>query len=523
VISGRITEGGSGRPLPRIVVTLIQVGRSKPLDIITDDDGRYAFIGIEPGKYALSAGPDRHRSTHLHQRYGADSPGLVDVGPPQPSLEVAAGQRRSGFDIALWPALAIEGRVIDPWETGMANVAVIVKRVGQGVRDAGRVSTDDRGMYRIYGLAPGRYRVCTEVEESSDAVSNVRLGNTCYPASANEAGAGEISLTSQDATGIDIRIQQVHSYSISGFVVGANSAAVDGAFVGAYPLDNRGPSASGTTRRGEFVLNGLAPGRYIVQASVTEPNPGDGFSRRAVEVGYASVDLAAGDAAGLMVALARPVDVSGRVTFEGARPPSTSRLGMVVQTVPFVGHRPFFFAGPPPFSSVGDDLLFELKRLSRLPMLVRLTRLPDGWILKSVKYDGRDITYVPTEFGSGSSAGSLELVVTNRVAEPRVRVLDQEGRTITSCQVIAVPADPARWSVTLGAVTATPAPGGLMKLSPMLPGEYIVAAIPRDESVILSNDRTRMDALAAIGSRVTLVEGDSRTFDVRLVSLPPKQ
>jgi hypothetical protein len=62
-----------------------------------------------------------------------------------------------------------------------------------------------------------------------------------------------------------------------------------------------------------------------------------------------------------------------------------------------------------------------------------------------------------------------------------------------------------------------------MKLSPMLPGEYIVAAIPRDESVILSNDRTRMDALAAIGSRVTLVEGDSRTFDVRLVSLPPKQ
>jgi hypothetical protein len=197
---------------------------------------------------------------------------------------------------------------------------------------------------------------------------------------------------------------------------------------------------------------------------------------------------------------------------------------MVVQAVPVVERLSLSISdGRPPFSPVSDDLSFELKRLYRLPRVIRMTGLPDGWVLRSVRYGERDITDVPTEFGTGSPAGRLELIVTNRVAEPAVRVLDEEGRTITSCHVVAIPADPARWRVALGWIAATPGPGGLMKLGPVLPGEYIVAAIPRDESVILFNDRTRVDALAAIGSRVALAEGDSRTFDVRLVSLPPKQ
>jgi hypothetical protein len=68
VTSGRVTERGSGRPLPRIVVTLSRTGPS-PLVAVTDDDGRYEFTGVEPGEYALSAGPDRHHSTYLQQRY----------------------------------------------------------------------------------------------------------------------------------------------------------------------------------------------------------------------------------------------------------------------------------------------------------------------------------------------------------------------------------------------------------------------------------------------------------------------
>jgi hypothetical protein len=192
VISGRVTERGSGQSLPRIVVTLTRIGSSSPQVTVTDDDGRYEFRGLERGAYALSAGPDQHRSTYLHQRYGADTPGLPEVEPPRPNLELAPGDRRSGLDIALWRALAIEGRVLDRWENGMARESVLAKRVDGRIRFAGTVSTDDRGMYRAYGLVPGRYRVCTEINQDSEAASDgVQLGNTCYPAAADEAGKGE--------------------------------------------------------------------------------------------------------------------------------------------------------------------------------------------------------------------------------------------------------------------------------------------------------------------------------------------
>jgi hypothetical protein len=107
------------------------------------------------------------------------------------------------------------------------------------------------------------------------------------------------------------------------------------------------------------------------------------------------------------------------------------------------------------------------------------------------------------------------------VAQPFVRVIDEEGLTTTSCHVIAVPADPASWRVALGSIAASPEPGGLMKLGPMLPGEYLLTAIPRTDARLLFSEPARIDTLAALSARVTIVEGDSRTFDLRLVRLPP--
>ena len=48
-ISGRVTEQGSGRPLPRIVVTVVSAAGSKRIEEVTDADGRYRFTGLEAG------------------------------------------------------------------------------------------------------------------------------------------------------------------------------------------------------------------------------------------------------------------------------------------------------------------------------------------------------------------------------------------------------------------------------------------------------------------------------------------
>jgi protocatechuate 3,4-dioxygenase beta subunit len=521
VITGRVTDRGSGRSLPRIVVTLARPNSSTLLETFTDEEGRYRFTEIEPGAYELSAGVDRHRSTYLPQRYGSDAPDLAALAPSGPNLQLKPGETRAGLDFALWRALGIEGRVLDPLETGMANVSVIVKRVTERIRPSARAYSDDRGMYRAYGLAPGRYRVCAEIEQPSDvAAETTRMGTTCYPAVVDETNAGEVVLTADDATGIDVRVQQfrTYSFSLSGTVVDASGSPVTGAFVGAYMVDADGPSVSGATQRGEFVLKGLAPRRYVVRASVGETTPSDRPANRDTQVGYAFADLSAGDTGGVLVPLSKRVDVAGKVTFEGVHA-EIRRAGMVVQTSP-VPSRVAYSDRRSPFSLVEDDLSFKLTRVYRLPLILRMMGLPDGWVLKSVLYDGRDVTNVPTDFGVRPESAQLEIILTNRAAQPLVRVLDEQGTPASSPYVVAVPTDPSRSALPFAIVTATRAEDDLMKLGPLLPGEYFVAALSRDDGLLLFSERVRLDTIATVGTRVMLTAGDTRTLDLRIVTLP---
>jgi hypothetical protein len=521
-ISGRITERGSSRPLPRILVTLLKPNSSAPFETVTDEDGRYQFTDLEPGAYALSAGLDQHRSTYLSQRYGSDEPGISDPDRARPNLQLKPGERRAAVDFALWRALAIEGRVVDPWETGMANVPVIVKRVTDRIRPSARAYSDDRGTYRVYGLIPGRYRVCVEIDNQSDlSTETTRLGPTCYPA-ADETNADEVVLTSDDATGVDIRVQQFrsHALSLSGTVVDAGGSPVSVAFVGAYPVDGDGPSAWGGARGGEFVLRGLAPRRYLVRASAGETPDDERRGNRHAQVGYASADLSAGDAGGVVVPLFEAVEVAGKVTFEGLRA-GIRQSGMVVRTSPGQQRLDSFVARPP-FSPVEDNLSFKLTRVYRLPLVVHMTGLPEGWVLKSVLVDRRDVTYVPTDLAALRDSAQLEIVLTNRVAQPLVRVLDEQGRPVSSFQVVAVSTDRSRGARPFSIVTATRAQDDLMKVGPMVPGEYFVAALSPDDASLLFRDRSRIDALASVATRVRLEEGDNRTLDLRVVSLPPR-
>ena len=519
-IAGLVTEKGSGQPLPRIVVRLGKADPTTDLETLTDADGRYEFSGLEAGDYALSAAPDRHRSTYLPQRFGEKNPTQFFAMRLPPNVEVKAGETRTSMDMALTRALAIEGRVSDPSDEPMAEVQIHVSSAGGPGSFARSASTDDLGMYRVYGLAPGRYRVCADVQGRVDpsASDTASLTRTCYPASLSVAEASDVVLTSQDASGIDVRVQRIRTHSISGMVIDSVGTPVDGAGVGAYSVDETGGSSNATTRGGEFVLEGLPPGRYIVTAGLDVFEPGDPRRRgRDPQVGYAEADVGLVDTTGIAITVSKAISVAGRVRFEGK--PRSNQLRMVVQTQPADDYMRRLRSRPL-FSPVNDDLRFELKEVFRLPLVVRVQGLPDGWVLKSVRYQGRDITHVPTEFVS-PSAGGLELLVTNRVAHPSVRVMDETGAPVTAFHVVTVPGDPARWKTGRVVVPGTPTRDGVLELGAMLPGDYLIAALPPFEYVALLRGLKRMDSLADIATRLRFDERETRTFDLRLASLPP--
>jgi hypothetical protein len=519
-ISGRVTEQRSGQPLPRIVVTLVSPDQSRT-EVVTDADGKYRFSGLKPGKYAVGAGPDEHRSTYLRQWYGEAAPADAFASPQRLKIELAASENTS-VDIPLTRALAIEGRITNPWDEPMANVEVLVSGAdGRPVYTRPGFS-DDLGAYRVYGLAPGRYRVCASVREQPEAVAQdgSRLVKTCYPAAIQEALAGDVTLTSQDHTGIDIRVQRIGSHTIAGSVLDADGVAVDGARVSAVPAEESMHPAQATTQGGAFVLKGVTPGRYVIQAAIGGARPGDpNPPLREMEVGYAPIEVSGGDVAGVAIQLSKPAKVAGRIAFAGDPAPRGDRLRLLVQTRNVeVSAR---YEWRPPFAAVNDDLTFELGGLYPQRYLIRVQGVPEGWVLSAIRYQDRDITHVPTDF-TAAARSPIQITLTNRIARPAVRVSDDQGVLLTGYGLVAVPADPATWPHGFAVVGEMPSADGVLKLGAWLPGDYVIAAVRNSDLMLLWRDRTRVTGLAAVGTRVTFQKDDARTIDLRVVTLPDK-
>lgn len=465
------------------------------------------------------AGPGELTATHLAQAYTATAP-LEFFEQPPPNLTLNAGDILRNVNFALARALAIEGRVLDPSDEPMANVAVQVLHADGTSVHTMPVESDDRGEFRVYGLAPGRYRVCAHPQSFWGRTSEDRLRfvRTCHLASISESSAADVMLDTEDATGVDIRVQRSATYSLSGSVLDAAGASADGAMIGAMRADHSA-GAHGISRSGQFLLNGLMPGRYALWASIGGPeNRRDKRPPpREREFGYEMVDIDSSGASGIVLSLSKPVKIAGRVRFDGVAKAS-GPLRMVVQTV--VSEAGLDWIDRQPFSAVDDDLNFELAGVHRLPVIVAIHGLPDGWVVRSIAFDGRDITGVATDLGA-SPKRRLEIRLTNRVARPRTRVTDASGEPVTSYTVFLLPADPARWKAAFWGAEGRPSRDGVLELGARLPGDYLVAAVRLSDGELLVRDQSRIEDLASVSRRVTLAEGDDRLLELHLTRLPP--
>ncbi len=524
-LSGRVTEQDSNRPLHRAIVSLVPSAAARELVALTDAEGRYEFAGLEPGDYGVVAGPGDLRATHLRQAFGQSTP-LDQLGiSPRSGVKLQPGERRTGVNIALARALAIEGRVLDGWDEAMAEVPIMLMRADGTPLPRGVVRSDDRGDYRLFALAPGRYRVCAVPQGSVDVSSDAsRFVRTCYPSAAVEGDAADVILTGSDASGMDIHVQRSGTFTVSGTVADAAGTIVDAPHVMTVPLDRPSGSSPSYTRgsAGTFVLRGLTPGRYLIKASVGGSDNRDDTRppAREEEVGYTSIDVGGTDVAGTIVQLSKGRTVSGRIAFEGGSPASASQLQMAVHAGVANPQLAMTMSDRPPVSAVSDKMTFELKGLYQLPLTIAVTGLPDGWVVKSVRLGGQDITGVPTDFGDSARPGLLEILATSRVARPAVRVVDERGELLSPHPIVIFSTDQARWKERPASIPGQPSADGLVKPGAILPGDYFVAALTPADYFAIIYDLTRLADLASVAARVTFAEGDARTIELRVTPLP---
>jgi len=208
-VSGRVTDKASGQPIPRMVVALVSPNRTQVRETFTDGQGRYQFVDVAPGQYSVGADNDDHHATYLRQWFGVAEPASVLSAAPPANLEVAPGQSRADVDLALTRALAIEGRVLDALGNPLEDITVTVVTPDGRMVALPSARSDDLGAYRIYGLAPGRYRVCADIHTRmpvSWPTDRPVPPRTCYPATPDDRDAADVDVSTQDAVNIEIQM-----------------------------------------------------------------------------------------------------------------------------------------------------------------------------------------------------------------------------------------------------------------------------------------------------------------------------
>jgi protocatechuate 3,4-dioxygenase beta subunit len=294
---------------------------------VTDSDGYYSLSQLAPAQYQVTTlTPNLTAETASGPSYG-----FAFFGSSK-TIILAAGEMVSDIDIKLVRGGVITGRIADANNKPAVEERVALQQVdenGNPARGAAPLpfnnqmyQTDDRGVYRIYGLPAGRYKVSVGSGSGGGIVSFSRrpyYPRTFYPDVSDQAKAAVIELTEGgEATNIDIKVgSSADAYSVFGRVVDSEGGLpVPGARI-SLVLNPKDQERSGsfyngliTDSRGEFRVDGLGPGRYGAYVS-SESEGGTFYSDPAY---FEVIDK---DISGVEVKAIRGLSLSGFVVTEG--------------------------------------------------------------------------------------------------------------------------------------------------------------------------------------------------------------
>ena len=545
-ISGRVVAADTGEPLKRARVTA-RVSDARGLVVSTTDAaGRYALVGLRAGRYTISVS----RPGFVTLSYGQRRP-----RQPATPLQVLAGDDLRDVSFSLPRGSVITGRLVD--EDGVALPLAAVRAMRyvyrQGQRQlvpAGEDRSDDRGQYRIFGLAPGNYYVSATAPrqlrraavgrvapgaggpagrfadpfEPPPAADDQGLGYapTYYPGATGLGQALPVTLgLSTEITGVDFGVLLVPTARVSGTVLRADGVHPGAARVVLVPEDGaffRGATSGARVEDdGRFEIRHVPPGRYILRAVLRRAFGGprdSGRPRGRTPPMFASqaLEIDGFDVTDLTLVLGPGARLSGSVDFDttGSDPDDVTRIRVSatpLAPIPMIGGAD---------ARVQSDGTFELEGIADGARLLRASGAPSGWVLQAVYLDGRDVIDTPLDFGGTGHVGGVRLIFSDRVSELSGVVHDRRGEPLTDFTVIAFPPNEERWQPASRFIRASrPDQNGSYQITGLPAGDYLLAAVDVVEQGEWYDPRF-LDPLRAGAVRLRLGAGEAKALNLTL-------
>jgi protocatechuate 3,4-dioxygenase beta subunit len=395
-VSGRVTL--KNEPARGVTVMLMaqSQGSSNAPRAKTDEHGRFRFTGVAAGKYSISA-----------LAPGYVSPGDGDMGRGGQTLNVAEGEKVESISLEIKRGGVIAGRITDSQGRPVIEETANLHKLDKDGKPQNywfyylnydMYRTDDRGVYRIFGLPEGRYLVSVGQAQRPGSVnitsSRLFYPRVFYPDVTSEAEAKVIEVTEgSEATDIDITVPDPkQTYDVFGRVVDADTGQpVQGVEVVVGGLSQDGKPTGGwagtgdrSKPNGEFRLIGVLPGRYALWARPDEKGDSGFISEPTI------FDLSEGDATGVEIKVRQGASVSGVVVIEGASDPKVlaklSRVSLYAYSRPTTPGQPVFW----PRDTVKAGGSFRIRGLQPGKAIIGLEQSPEtrGLTIARIERDG---------------------------------------------------------------------------------------------------------------------------------------
>jgi hypothetical protein len=543
-ISGSlVTDEQTPRPVRRALLTLTPAeDGGRPVFTHSDDTGRFRFADLAAGRFVLGAS----KAPFLDARYGAKRPG----GAPTP-ITLAAGQQLNGVTLRMSPGAVLSGRIQD--HNGEPAYGVSVRALQVRMRDDQRSlvtvdsgsapqTTDDRGVYRLFGLPPGEYviravprtpdgemRATTDSESDADRVT-VALAPVFYPGVTSAAAAQPVTLSvGEERGGLDFGLRLVRTTTVEGVVVVPSEIEPQNVQLLMLPVGGDAqPDAVGLVsvgRDGRFRRTAVSPGQYTLSARATLRLRGAADSESSIVVPFwASTDLSVSGAPVTVTLTMQPsMTFSGRIEFRSRHERSDADFKSVMLNLLQSGTGgPIVRIGSTPLE-VDRTGRFTISGVVpgryRLDAGVRPT-LAFGpgspWRIGSAVVKGLDVLDFPLEVLPHENI--TDAVVTFVDYEQTISGVfqDASGRPAPEYTIVVFPADRRYWLPGSRRVRwARPATDGRYSIRGLPPGEYRMAAVT---DLLPSNpaDSAFLDQLVAPSFTLTIADGENKTQDLRI-------
>lgn len=461
----------NGQPLQNVVVYVRAFSSIRNVQAaVSDSEGKFEVSGLEPQPYQVFA---RHTVYSLRPREDG-APNQYHIGDSVRLVMMKGG--------------VITGTVTTRTGEPVIGVRVRVTPVPSGDPIPER-PTDDRGVYRIYGLPGGKYVVSAGGGGGFYPEDPYDLDTPTYSPASTRDTAAEIPVRlGEETTNVDIRYRGEPGRTVSGTVSNAPTGVM-GVLVSLSSGEGGSQmNAIGAPQSDGFIIYGVDDGDYTVIARTMQTS-GEWLISQPQRISIRGADVT-----GIELALKSLASVSGQVVLEELKTKEcgTREAPVITETLVSAWHKqdeaakamPSFVWGMGTPASADAQGNFKLQNLAPSDYYF-VTRFPaKTWYLKSVLLTSPaakkvvDATHVWTTVKSERIAG-LKLTLAEGAASLNGQVALAEGEALPEkFSVYLVPAEKESSDDVLRFYATEVNPDGKITLNNLAPGRYWLLSRP---------------------------------------------